>query len=290
MEEYEQLQLNLNNNNLVVQDNMFVHASYEMTSLEQKILLILISTIKKGDTKTYRTMFRVKDISDLLGISVEPLYRDLPKVCRNLMKKIIEIKQPNGDWDMFNIVTHAKYKKKEGSITIKINEEIEPYLLQLKDLFTTFKLANVLDLNSKYAIRIYQLSKSSLFKGEVSYTIEEFKKILKLTQKSYNRFNNIRGKILNPSVDEINLKTDLEIKCEVLKMGTKAVGIKFYIQRKKLNDIQLKNDSDNNSNINPSKFNNFKSRQYDYDKLERGLLGWDKDDEVAMDDDTDNNK
>ena len=31
--------------------------------------------------------------------------------------------------------------------------------------------------------------------------------------------------------------------------------------------------------INPLKFNNFKGRDYDYDKLERQLLGWDKDDD-----------
>jgi plasmid replication initiation protein len=290
--EYEQLELNLNNNNLVVQDNMFVHASYEMTSLEQKLLLILISTIKKDDTKTYRTVFRVRDIADLMNVSVEPLYRDLPKACKSLMKKIIEIKQPNGDWEMFNIITHAKYKKKEGSIMMKINEEIEPYLVQLQDLFTSFRLSNVLDLSSKHAIRIYQLSKSSLFKNEVSYTLEEFKKILKLTQKSYDRFNNISGKILNPSIDEINLKTDLNVEYEVLKLGTKAVGVKFYIKKKSENIIRLQNDSEKSvskSKVKPNNFNNFDARDIYSDpkkmkSLEHKLLGWDNDkQEVAID-------
>lgn len=32
--------------------------------------------------------------------------------------------------------------------------------------------------------------------------------------------------------------------------------------------------------INPFKFNNFKAREYDYDSLEKKLLGWDKQDEV----------
>lgn len=35
----------------------------------------------------------------------------------------------------------------------------------------------------------------------------------------------------------------------------------------------------NGEGINPLKFNNFKGRDYDYDELERKLLGWDKDDE-----------
>jgi plasmid replication initiation protein len=281
---YEQLELNLNDNNLVVQDNMFVHASYEMTSLEQKLLMILISTIKKGDTKTYTTTFRVRDIADLMNISVEPLYRDLPKACRSLMKKIIEIKQPNGDWEMFSIVTYAKHQKKEGSIMMKINEELEPYLIQLEDLFTSFKLANVLDLTSKYSIRIYQLSKSSLFKHEVAYTLEEFKKILKLNQKSYDRFNNITSRVLAPSIEEINLKTDLHVDYEVLKLGTKAVGVKFYITKRNDNFIRLQNDSQKNDEKIKSKkigFNNFDAREYNYKKLENGLLGYE---EVAIED------
>jgi len=290
---YEQLELNLKDNNLVVQDNMFVHASYEMTSLEQKLLMILISTIKKGDIKTYRTTFRIRDIADLMNISVEPLYRDLPKACRSLMKKIIEIKQPNGDWEMFNIVTYAKHKKKEGSVMMKINEELEPYLVQLEDLFTSFKLANILDLTSKYSIRIYQLSKSSSFKHEVAYTLEEFKKILKLNQKSYDRFNNITSRILIPSIDEINLKTDLNVDYEVLKLGTKAVGIKFYIEKKNESIIRLQNDSKKSKQ---NTFNNFEGRPESKDEkhmklVEEKLLGWDKSDskeEIAIDIEADN--
>ena len=104
----EQLELNLYDNNLVVQDNMFVQGSYDMTALQQKLLLILISTIKKDDIKTYRTIFRVVDIAKLMELSPEPLYRDLPKACKSLMEKVIEIKQPNGDWEMFNIISYAK--------------------------------------------------------------------------------------------------------------------------------------------------------------------------------------
>ena len=36
--------------------------------------------------------------------------------------------------------------------------------------------------------------------------------------------------------------------------------------------------------INPFKFNNFKAREYDYDSLEKKLLGWDKQEEVIEED------
>ena len=34
----------------------------------------------------------------------------------------------------------------------------------------------------------------------------------------------------------------------------------------------------NHQEVNPLKFNNFEAREYDYDSLEKKLLGWDKDD------------
>ena len=58
---------------------------------------------------------------------------------------------------------------------------------------------------------------------------------------------------------------------------------------KTLDDIEKKEASykNNQSNrnftskqpeVNPLKFNNFEAREYDYDSLEKKLLGWDKDD------------
>ena len=44
-------------------------------------------------------------------------------------------------------------------------------------------------------------------------------------------------------------------------------------------DIKTNNKA---QEVNPMKFNNFKAREYDYDDLEKKLLGWDKDDTDNM--------
>lgn len=129
----------------------------------------------------------------------------------------------------------------------------------------------------------------------MAYTLEEFKKILKLNQKSYDRFNNITSRILIPSIEEINLKTDLHVEYEVLKLGTKAVGVKFYIQKKNENIIRLQNDSQKSKNkIKQNKFNNFDGRPEAKDEkhmkvVEHKLLGWDKSEaekEIAIDEES----
>jgi plasmid replication initiation protein len=255
-----------------------------MTSMEQKLFLILLSTIKKEDTETKTTMFRVRDIADIMKVTPEALYKDLPKICKSIMSKIVEVKNPNGDWEMFNIITYAKYKARQGVISLELNKQAEPYLIQLKDFFTSFRLENALTLDSKYAIRIYQLTKSNLYRGNYVIELEDFKKKLKLTQKSYKQFSNINLKVISPSVTEINNKTDINISVDTIKQGKKVVALKFDIKADKTNKqkvIVTTSKKQTKSNISNG-FNNFEPREMYSNEdqmklLEHKLLGWDKD-------------
>jgi plasmid replication initiation protein len=275
-EQAEQLQLNLDDDYIVVQDNSLVFANYNMTALEQKIFLIMLSTIKKDDTNLLKTTFRVRDIAGLLGIAPEPLYRDLPKMCKVIIKKDVEIKQPNGDWEIFSIISGAKYKSRQGLLTLTLNPQAEPYLLQLKDLFTSFKLRNALTLEGKYAIRLYQLSKSSLYLKGFTIELEDLKKKLKLEQKSYSRFTNINTKILKPAIKEINSKTDIIVDMEFIKSGRNVVAIKFNVKKSDKNNYQkvVYTKPLSKSSLKNGGFNNFEPRPLEerYEELRNKVL------------------
>jgi plasmid replication initiation protein len=263
---------------MVVQDNSLIMANYNMTALEQKVFLIMLSTIKKDTKNLMSTSFRVKDIADLLRIAPEPLYRDLPKVCKSIVGKVVEIKKSNGDWEIFNIVSYAKYKNKQGLITLEINSKAEPYLLELKDFFTAFQLRNALNLDSKYSIRLYQLSKSNIYRKSFVIELDDLKEKLKLTQKSYNLFSNIRTKVLEPAIEEINQKTDINIGIEYIKAGKSVNAIKFNLKQTNSNYQKVIYTSQlSKSNIKNGGFNNFEPRQhtsrYNY-LLEQCSLGY----------------
>lgn len=272
----EQLVLDIDKDDLVYQHNSLIIASYDMSSLEQKLFLILLSTIKKDDDKVARTVFRVKDLAETMGITSQSLYRDLPKICKEIMKKVIEIKQDNGSWKMFSIISFAEYKSKEGKLSLEVHKEAEPYLLKLKEMFTAYKLENVLDLKSKYSIRLYQQSKRCVYKGGEVINLADFRKMLKLEKKTYDRFDCITSKVLKPAIKEINDKTDIEVKYETIKDGRKVCAIRLEIRNKTATKKIVKKDRE----INPIGFNNFEGRDYSNNEiidLERKLLGWDKD-------------
>lgn len=275
MEEQIEFNLSLSNELTVYQDNLLVFANYDMNAMEQKLLLIMLSTINKNDICVKTTSFRVMDLAQLMNVSSQLLYRDLKKICKNIMSRVVEIQKPNGDWDIFNIISLAKYKNKQGIVEITLNKQAEPYLLQLKELFTSFKLNNAINLDSKYAIRIYQQTKSYSYKKEYYVSIDNLKNQLKLTQKSYQNYGTLKSRVIDVAVKEINQKTDINVSYEEVKKVRKVIGLKFKIRNKQKVIVNYQN---NNKNLNnKSSFNNFDGRNYsieDYKSMEERLLGY----------------
>ena len=65
----------------------------------------------------------------------------------------------------------------------------------------------------------------------------------------------------------------LERKCRSREDVVKA-ATKFRENKKK--NYNNRNKANSSDNTNANGFNNFKAREYDYNKLEKKLLGWDK--------------
>ena len=162
-----QLQIDLTENTKVTMRNDFASGKYDLSALEQKLVLINIASIKFEDEHFNANTFRVIDMARLLNVTPEMLYRDLKRACDSLTNKKIYIQKEDGSWEFLVLVPTAKYIAKTGTVLMRLNEDAKPYLLQLKDMFTSFELSNILNLKSKYSIRIYQLMKSHSYRKEL---------------------------------------------------------------------------------------------------------------------------
>ena len=263
--------LTLSKDFMVAKDNKLIHSKFEMSALEQKLVLILASTIRPEDYYINRVSFRIKDLSELMDVTPEFLYKELPKATKKIMSKVIEVQNSKNKWEMMHIVSYANYDGASGLFTLEFCEQVKPYLIHLQQLYTAYKLENVLSLSSKYAIRLYELTKSHSFKGQHIIKLEEFKSLLQLKQLSYMEFGNINAKVLKPSIKEINSKTDLHIEVTPIKLGKKVEFLQFDIKSR----IKITQGEKASSTIkNKLKCANFTEREYDVNKLEKQLLGY----------------
>ena len=62
-------------------------------------------------------------------------------------------------------------------------------------------------------------------------TLESLKERLELTEQ-YERFYNLKVRIINPAIEEINNSTNLVVTWETTKKGRKITGLTFKIREK----------------------------------------------------------
>ncbi|MDW0110946.1 replication initiation protein [Sporosarcina aquimarina] len=138
-----------------------------------------------------------------------------------------------------NWVASQRYKKGEGVIVLSFSPYLKPYLLQLKNQFTSYKLSNILSLGSGYSIRLYELMKKWQHLGKWECPVEELKPRIGAVAKSHSAYGNFKSKALLPAIEEVNEKTDLHISFKELKIGRKIERIEFTIRHAPEKEIKL---------------------------------------------------
>ena len=205
-------------NNLVVKSNELIQkASYELSAQEQKILLYIISKLKPNDTDFNIVELKMKEFCDVCGITFKSgaNYNEIEKSLKELKNKNCELKTKK-EVLLFHWLGTVKIDKVNNKIYVAFDTMLKPYLLQLYSNFTAYQLENILIMDSKYSIRIYELLLSVKAIGYYKTTVSDLKKMLGCENK-YSRFNNFRQKVLSISIKEINEYTDINVNTEYEK-------------------------------------------------------------------------
>ncbi|MGV3466522.1 MAG: replication initiation protein [Heyndrickxia sp.] len=216
---------------LVTKSNVLIEANYKLGVVEQKIILCLVSNIQPHDSDFKTYTLPIKEFNQLLGLKGTPKYTELRAITREMMKKVFEIriekKVIQVAW-----LSYVAYNESEGTIDIRFDPFLRPYLLELKKNFTTYKLENVMGLRSSYAIRIYELLKQYEKIKERAFTVSDLRKVLG-AEEIYPAYGNFKQRVLIPAQKELKAKTDIAFEIEEFKQGRRVEKIKFVITSKK---------------------------------------------------------
>lgn len=331
----------MNKNYLVTKSNYFImNSSYDLSLEEQKIILTLASMVQPDDEEFKPYKFRISEFMKLLGVEDKSKYTQIPKITKNLMKKVFEIEE-NDTLIQIAWLSSATYKKGSGMVELEFSPKLKPYMLKLGTLFTQYKLANILNMKSKYSPRIYEILKCNEFRkqGCVEIEVEDLRKLLK-TENIYPLYADFKRKVIKQAQKELKKLSDIYFEFEEIKTGRKVTSIKFFIHKKSINEIAISSESDSDKNaikkvqalidenitaleakkilkaadnnierikekyslakdvnkidnivawlikslkedwqpkkgkVQKGTFNDFKQRSYNFDELEKDLLGW----------------
>lgn len=229
--------LQIKENNIVSKSNTLIEANSRLNLVEQKMLLCLASNIEPNDRDFKTYTFPIRQFHDLLGLSGSTKYTELSKITKELLSKVIEIRAGE-ELIQVSWLSSAIYNRNKGTIDMRFDPLLKPFLLELSSKFTSYRLANVVKLKSTYAIRIYELLKQYEDLKERTISLENLRYYLDAMD-VYPNYANFKQRVLKPSQKELAQKTDISFEFEEIKIGRKVQKIRFIIrsQKKKDNDL-----------------------------------------------------
>ena len=160
-------------------------------------------------------------------------------------------------------ISSTSYNSAGSKIKLRFDRDLLPYISMLQTNFTQYRLSDIAELGSKYAIVLYKLLTMSYNqygyyrkhpdKGKTPaqidamanphFTLAELKHITG-TENCYPRFNSFDQSVIKPAIKEICDKTDYSIAYDKHKTGRRVTGIVFHIKRDGISYVKNKDRSE----------------------------------------------
>ncbi len=218
----------------VWQSNRLVEAAQRLTLNEKRLILAAAALhdprkplppkgVVKLHADDFAQVFGLEDSGKVYEALREATAKLYERSIRRVWNKRGKVIEENMRW-----VWMARYAKGEGTVTLGFSPTIAPYLTMLHTEFTRFKLKQIGQIGSFYGVRIYELCVQYRKAGERTISLERLRASLDLGEK-YGDIKDLRRRVLDPAIAEINKHTDLRVTVTPQRKGRKITGFHFDI-------------------------------------------------------------
>ena len=227
---YEDLH-HLTTQNFALSNNLILHSKWQrLTVYEVRLLVYLLSMLRKEDEQFKKYRIWVKDLCKILNLKHKGVYEEMNKATDGLMTKII--RYTNTETKSFFKVgwcSWAKMVGQEGYIEFRFDPELKPFLLQLKGHFTLPDVKAALSLKNFYSFRMYLLLKcyNGLMKRAETVDLHWLRDYLDISPSMYKHFGPFKVKVLDKVQKILKKNTDIDFRFTPIKKGRKFTAVKF---------------------------------------------------------------
>lgn len=244
---------------MVRQANALVKSAQMMELNEKRLIMLAMSRIRWGDAEFLTQDIPVTELAQWLGGNP---YQEGRKAADGLLHRVVEVLEDGGEQTKFQWTTLSAYipahKHKAGvaCVRIRFNEELSPFLLQLRDRYNQIPLTHMLPMPSYNSQRLYEILWHDSHAGNkkvLSYGIDQLKVFIGLRDvhgkwEKYKTWKDFK-KVLEKAVEDFNTHGSLKISRYVGQRQTQRAysHILFHLSKTdkteptkpELNDKQL---------------------------------------------------
>ena len=225
---------------LIVKDNALIQASYTLDTVEQRLILLAIAEARQtGYGITENSLLEVHASSYINQFNVErhTAYQALKDACKDLFARQFSY-QEKRERGRINItsrwVSQIGYMDDTATVEIIFAPAVVPLITRLEEQFTQYDIEQISGLSSAYAVRMYELLICWRSTGKTPIIeLEEFRKRIGVLDTEYTRTDNLKMRVIELALKQINEHTDVFVEYEQHKKGRSITGFTFKFRYKK---------------------------------------------------------
>lgn len=192
-----------------------------------------------------------QEFSNNFNTEISYSYKIIKSAVDKLMKTDIKIKEVGG-YARINVCSYAKYEERKGFIDIEFTDRIIPYLAQVTEKFTLYKLKEISEFKSIYTVRLYELLHDFKDTGYLKISVDNLRKSFGTGDK-FKLYGHLKSKTFTYAVKEINNHCHADLDFQEIKEGRKVVAIKFTFNKTKIAKRYKQDGTYTNEYIKPKK-------------------------------------
>lgn len=231
--------MNTHNNRLVVKDNALIDASFNLSLVEQRIMLLAIVEAREAASLSPNTAIEisVSNYVQQFKADTNRIYSIIKEATRTLKRRefsYLDRYKGQPAYSTANWVNKITYVDNSGMVVLYLSEEVISLISRLEEQFTKYHLEQVSSFKSKYSTRLYELIIKWLSTGKTEkYAINDLRDKLGLGVNEYNTMSNFKINVLDKALGEINTHTDINVSYDQFKQGRSISAVQFKFQQKK---------------------------------------------------------
>ena len=239
---------------IVSKANAFIESGYAINLVAQRVIILaIIEAREQGSMSEIGGVHRIKasDYEKHFECDKTTAYRSLKSACESLYEsEFVWTDKDSKGRDKINksrFVQRASYSEGGGYVEVMFGNDVIPLITRLSEKYTEYELKQIKDLNSIYALRIFEILMQWSSVGKTPMiTIENLRTRLGVEEHQYKTMGNFKSRVLDHAIKEINGNTNITATYEQHKEGRRIVGFtfKFKIKARSQKAVESKRDSD----------------------------------------------
>lgn len=224
---------------IVFQHNAIGRGVHTLPMYLRRLVAVAMARIKWDEGM--EVQFPIADALDALGMQKQTSTKQALRIAsKDALRQTVEIDETatTGKWRGYSWFSFIELDEKTNTIKLKFNPDLRPYLVDFSTRFATFQLSDYGKLTGEYTQKLFDLSIS--FRGHAGqegnkkncwffeYPVYKLRTVLNVTPEKYTKTNNLRVRVIDSSVTQINnADIGIRIECEYKYKGKTLDIVRF---------------------------------------------------------------